>query len=64
MFFSGVGGTGKYYLIETIKAQVFEMWHENGDKLKCAVTAPTGTTAFNFGGVTIQASSVANTTRE
>ncbi len=47
MFFSGVGGTGKSYLIETIRA------HENGDKLKFAVTAPTGLAAFNVGGVTI-----------
>ena len=54
MFFSGVGGTGKSYLIETIRAQVLEIWHANkGDKLKCAVTAPTGLAAFNVGGVTV-----------
>ena len=54
MFFSGVGGTGKSYLIETIRAQVLEIWHaNNGDKLKCAVTVPTGLAAFNVGGVTV-----------
>ena len=54
MFFSGVGGTGKSYLIETIRAQVLEIWHANKeDKLKCAETAPTGLAAFNVGGVTV-----------
>ena len=51
MFVSGVGGTGKSFLIETIKAQVEEMWPS--DDLTCAIAAPTGLAAFNIGGVTI-----------
>ena len=53
MFVSGVGGTGKSFLIETIKAQVAEMWNmDNPDTITCAVAAPTGLAAFNIGGVT------------
>ena len=45
MFVSGVGVTGKSFLIETIKALVCE-------EFPCAITAPTGLAAFNVGGVT------------
>ena len=45
MFVSGVGGTGKSFLI------VDSLWTSEG--LKCAITAPTGLAAFNVGGVTI-----------
>ena len=51
MFVSGVGGTGKSFLIEAVKALVDSLWTSEG--LKCAITAPTGLAAFNVGGVTI-----------
>ena len=51
MFVSGVGGTGKSFLIEAIKALVSSLW--SSDDLLCAVTAPTGLAAFNVGGITI-----------
>ena len=60
MFFSGVGGTGKSFLIETIRAQVVEIWNQ---RLACAVAAPTGLAAFNVGGVTIHRLTVANRAR-
>ena len=47
MFFSGVGGTGKSYLIETIS------WKYGTQTRECAVTAPTGLAAFNVGRVTV-----------
>ena len=47
MFLSGVGGTGKSFLI------VAAIWKEKTDGLTCAVAAPTGLAAFNVGGVTI-----------
>ena len=54
MFVSGVGGTGKSFLIEAIKAQVAEMWNKDDpDVVTCAVAAPTGLAAFNVGGVTV-----------
>ena len=53
MFFSGVRGTGKSFLIETIRAQVKDIWKENNENLTCAIAAPTGLAAFNVGGVTI-----------
>ena len=53
MFISGVGGTGKSFLIKTIRALVSEMWHNTDNALLCAVAAPTGLAAFNVGGVTI-----------
>ena len=53
MFVSGVGGTGKSFLIKTIRTLVGEMWHDQKDALLCAVSAPTGLAAFNVGGVTI-----------
>ena len=51
MFVSGVGGTGKSFLIETIKALVCEEWPSKD--ITCTITAPTGLAAFNVGGVTI-----------
>ena len=50
MFISGVGGTGKSFLIETIKCFVDSLWKA---KLSCAIVAPTGLAAFNVGGLTI-----------
>ena len=53
-FISGVGGTGKSFLIETIRRQVVEIWKDDasGDT-KCAVGAPTGMASYNIGGVTV-----------
>ena len=51
MFVSGVGGTGKSFLIEAIKALVISLWPL--DDLVCAIAAPTGLAAFNVGGTTI-----------
>ena len=51
MFVSGVGGTGKSFLIEAIKALVISIWPS--DTLVCAVAVPTGLAAFNVGGTTI-----------
>ena len=51
MFVSGVGGTGKSFLIQTIKALVNKIWPSND--ITCAIAAPTGLAAFNVGGVTI-----------
>ena len=53
MFVSGVGGTGKSFLIKTIRALVSSMWASETQSTLCAVTAPTGLAAFNVGGVTI-----------
>ena len=53
MFVSGVGGTGKSFLIKTIRALVTQVWHNEKDSLLCAISAPTGLAAFNVGGVTI-----------
>ena len=49
MFVSGVGGTGKSFLIEAIKALVNSIWPL--DTLVCAIAAPTGLAAFNVGGI-------------
>ena len=51
MFISGVGGTGKSFLIEVIKAWVNSTWLL--DCLTCAIAAPTGLAAFNVGRITI-----------
>ena len=54
MFVSGVGGTGKSFLINTIRTLMFRMWASGTtDSTTCAVTALTGLAAFNVGGVTI-----------
>ena len=51
MFVSGVGGTGKSFLIEAVRAMTDDLWET--DDLKCAVSAPTGLASFNVAGVTI-----------
>ena len=51
MFVSGVGGTGKSFLIETIKALVCEEWPSKD--ITCAIIVSTGLAAFNVGGATI-----------
>ena len=50
-----VGGTGKSFLIETIRAQVKDniIMEREQQNLTCAIVAPTGLAAFNIGGVTI-----------
>ena len=53
MFLSGVGGTGKSFLIHTIRAQIAQIWKDIPDALMCAIAAPTGLAAFNIGGVTV-----------
>ena len=53
MFVSGVGGTGKSFLIKTVWALVSKLWGDETRSTLCAVTAPTGLAAFNVGGVTI-----------
>ena len=54
IFISGVGGTGKSFLIETIRSLVKEIWKDNvGDDTTCAVATPTGLAAYNVGGVTV-----------
>ena len=53
MFVSGIGGTGKSFLIKTIHALLSHIWHEKDQSLLCAVTAPTGLAACNVGGITI-----------
>ena len=50
MFISCVGGTGKSFLIEAIKALVKSLW-STMTKQTCAVCAPTGLAAYNVGGV-------------
>ena len=53
MFISGVGGTGKSFLIESIKMLINSLWSATPDELMCAITAPTGLAAFNVGGITM-----------
>ena len=53
MFISGVGGTGKSFLIQTIQAKVAEIWKDQTSRVTCVVAAPTGIAAFNIGGVTV-----------
>ena len=52
-FISGVGGTGKSFLIHTIRVKVNELWIDNKDYIRCALAAPTGLAAFNIEGVTV-----------
>ena len=35
MFISGVGGTGKSFLIKAIRALVLDMWHDKEESLLC-----------------------------
>ena len=53
MFLSGVGGTGKSFLIEAIRAKVAAIWKDITEDVTCAVAAPTGLAAFNVNGVTV-----------
>ena len=54
MFVSGVGGTGKSFLIEAVRAQADAIWSSHSsNSLVCAVAAPTGLAAFNVGGMTL-----------
>ena len=53
LFVSGVGGTGKSFLIKIIRELVSKIWDCKTGSPVCAVTAPTGHAAFNVGGVTI-----------
>ena len=54
MFVSGVGGTGKSFLIETVRSLVKEIWKDDtSNDTICAVAAPTGLAAYNVGGVTV-----------
>ena len=41
MFMSGVGGTGKSFLIHTISAMVNDMWKDKPESVRCALPAPT-----------------------
>eukprot|EP00731_Ephydatia_muelleri_P023421 Em0015g1004a len=52
MFLSGVGGTGKSFLIHTFKAKIAQLWTDMG-ALTCALCAPTGLAAYNINGVTV-----------
>ena len=49
MFVSGVGGTGKSFLIATVKALTDSLWKT--EDITCAIAAPTGLAAFNVGGI-------------
>ena len=54
MFVSGVGGTGKSFLIETLRSLVKEIWKDDASNdTICAVAAPTGPAAYNVDGVTV-----------
>ena len=54
MFVSGVGGTGKSFLIETVRSLVKEIWKgDTSNDTICSVAAPTGLAAYNVGGVTV-----------
>ena len=48
---SGVGGTGKSFLIEAIKLLVGKIWPSK--EVTVAVAAPTGLATFNVGGLTV-----------
>ena len=51
MFVSGVGSTGKSFLIESIMLLVGHLWPT--DDFMCTVAVPTGLAAFNVGSITI-----------
>ena len=51
MYINGVGGTGKSFLIQTIKAFTDALW-DIAD-VKCSLAAPTGLAAANIIGLTL-----------
>ena len=55
MFVSGVGDTGKWFFIETIRSQIKNIWKDDlaKDTATCVVAAPTRLATFNVGGVTV-----------
>ena len=54
MFVSGVGRTGKSYLIETVRSLVKEIWKDDASNdTICVVAAPIGLAAYNVGDVTV-----------
>ena len=54
MFVSGVRGTGKSFLIETVRNLVKEIWKDDASNdTICAIAAPTGLAAYNVGGVIV-----------
>ena len=53
-FVSGVGGTGKSFLIEAMRQKVSEIWKDEANvDTKCVVGAPTGLASYNIGGITV-----------
>lgn len=54
MFISGVGGTGKSFLIGTIRSQTAEIWKDDvACNTTCTVCAPTGLASYNVNGITV-----------
>ena len=51
MYVSGVGGTGKFFLIHALKSLIHQIWPSSD--LSCAMAAPTGLAAVNVRGMTI-----------
>ncbi|XP_073975183.1 uncharacterized protein [Rhodnius prolixus] len=53
LFISGVGGTGKSYLLKALKVWINNTFPPKKDTISVAITAPTGLAAYNVNGVTI-----------
>ncbi|XP_073986376.1 uncharacterized protein [Rhodnius prolixus] len=53
LFVSGVGGTGKSYLLKALKVWINNTFPPKKDTVSVAITAPTGLAAYNVNGVTI-----------
>ncbi|XP_073986899.1 uncharacterized protein [Rhodnius prolixus] len=53
LFVSGVGGTGKSYLLKALKLWINNRFPPKKDTISVAITAPTGLAAYNVNGVTI-----------
>ena len=51
MFISGIGGTGKSFLIEAVRALITSIWPEHD--YTCAITASTGIASLSVGGITV-----------
>jgi len=56
LFVSGVGGTGKSYLIHVIELWMLGCRSPENGSITVAIAAPTGLAAYNVGGVTIHES--------